>query len=364
MPKQKLQPPAQTTAKSHTSDKPLPTFLDHVHELRRRLFWIIGIVLVTSSVAYSFLGGIIDVLTHPLGNERLVYLTPGGGLSFSIKLCAYVGILVAVPLIMYHLYRFLEPLMGKWRKSAVFYLGFSSFLAASGVLFAYFVSLPAALNFLTGFNVQHIEAMLTGDAYLSFVITYLLGAALLFQIPLLLLIINTMTPLKPSKLMKLQRFVIVGAFILGAIISPTPDIMNQAFLAVPIIAMYQLGVGLVWLQNRARARRGAVVVAQPQASDIPDDILLELAKPVVAQPAKIMAQQVTPGQIVAQQSVARAVRRPSVMSDFTVANPVRQGAVSSAKRSVLHAARPAPSIKVPTRSVDGFTTYRSPVVTS
>ena len=142
--------------------------------------------------------------------------------------------------------------------------------------------------------------MLTGDAYLSFVITYLLGAALLFQIPLLLLIINTMTPLKPSKLMKLQRFVIVGAFILGAIISPTPDIMNQAFLAVPIIAMYQLGVGLVWLQNRARARRGAVVVAQPQASDIPDDILLELAKPVVAQPAKIMAQQVTPGQIVAQ----------------------------------------------------------------
>lgn len=362
MPKQKLQPPAQTTAKPYASDQPLPTFLDHVHELRRRLFWIIGTVLVTSSVSYSFLGGIIDVLTHPLGNERLVYLTPGGGLSFSIKLCAYAGLLVAVPLIMYHLYRFLEPLMGKWRKSAIFYLGFSSFLAAAGVLFAYFISLPAALHFLTGFNVQHIEAMLTGDAYLSFVITYLLGAALLFQIPLLLLIINTMTPLKPSKLMKLQRYVIVGAFILGAIISPTPDIMNQAFLAVPIIAMYQLGVGLVWLQNRARNRRDAVATyAQPQAADIPDDILQELSRPPATQTARAVAQKVAPQQVIAQHAVGVA-KKPSILSDFRVATYRRQTVAPPVTRStVLQPARPAPSIKVPTRSVDGFTTYRSPV---
>src|SRR5688572_22010781 len=131
----KFQAPAPTTNSTATqaqSDQSLPTFLDHVHELRRRLFWVVGIVLVASSVAYSFLGTILDVLTAPLGEQGLFYLTPGGGLSFSFKLCAYVGVLVAVPLIMYHLYRFMEPLMGNWRRSTIFYVGLSTILAVSG----------------------------------------------------------------------------------------------------------------------------------------------------------------------------------------------------------------------------------------
>src|SRR6185503_5698445 len=194
----------QKLTASNGAPSELPTFLEHVHELRRRLFWVVAVVLVTSAAAYPFLDTILSVLTAPLGGQQLYYLTPIGGFSFSIKICFYVGMAVAVPIIMYHLYRYIEPLMGKQlRRSALFYVGLSTLMAGIGILFAYFVSLPGALHFLTGMDLKNIQAMLTVDSYLTFVMTYLLGAVLLFQIPLILAITNNMTPLKPKKLMGL-----------------------------------------------------------------------------------------------------------------------------------------------------------------
>lgn len=358
---------------SAQNNQPLPTFLDHVHELRRRLFWVVAVVVVVSSVAYGFINPIIDALTFPLGNQRLFYLTPAGGLSFSIKLCVYVGIMVAVPLIMYHLYRFLEPLMGQWRRSAIFYVGLSSSLAISGVLFAYFVSLPGALHFLTGFNLDHIQAMLTVDSYLSFVLTYLLGAALLFQIPLLLLIINTMTPLKPSKLMKWQRYVIVGAFLIGAVISPTPDIMNQTFLALPIIGMYELGVGMVWMQNRAGRRKqakayalarqqqaAAVVPVLSASSPLPIADLQELIHP--APTRQSVVQHTAP---VAAVGIPRLtpVKQPAATPIRPVFNDIAPRPVMNRQPAQLRPApqliRRPPKLAVPPRSVDGFASYRT-----
>ncbi len=196
---------------------------------------------------------------HPLGGQRLVYLTPIGGFNFLFKVSLYFGLGVILPVIIYHLYRFLEPLMPvKRKRSVVFYIIASFFLAIGGACFAYFGSLPAALHFLTGFNIQNVTAMLTVDSYLNFIITYVLGFAALFQIPLILMIINTIKPIPPKKLMGFQRFVVLGAFIVAAVISPTPDVTNQAILAVPIILMYQIGVLLVWLQNRTKRDRKVV----------------------------------------------------------------------------------------------------------
>lgn len=367
---EKFQGPAPIINNATAHKPPLPTFLDHVRELRRRLFWVVATVLIAASVAYCFLNQILAVLTQPLGSTRLFYLTPAGGLSFSIKVCTYLGILMAVPVIMFHIYRFLEPLMGNARKPALFYVGFSSLLAISGVLFAYFISLPGALHFLTNFNGQHIQAMLTADSYLSFVMTYLLGAALLFQIPLLLLIINTMTPLKPSKLMKSQRFVIIGAFLLGAIISPTPDIMNQTLLALPIIGMFQFGVGLVWLQNRARARKTARVQTNvpaqnnhPREQLLPADVLKEIARPPAAMAA-------APTRIVPPQAANRLQTAPkgaakrNLYSDIVprAAQPLPQRVRLAAPRSPARdrqQVRPATKLAVPNRSIDGFKPYRA-----
>lgn len=256
---------------SHPSDAShntpaLPTFMDHIYELRGRLFWIAIVFLVSSAAAYPYYRVIIDFLVAPLGSQELYYLTPIGGFSFIIKVCTYVGMILTLPAAIYHLYKYLQPVVGQIKGRIVLgYVLFSLFLSISGTAFAYYVILPAALHFLTNFNVQDVTAMLTVDSYLSFVITYLLGASVLFQLPLVLLIINAITPLSPRNLMKYQRYVLLGAFVAAAIISPTPDVTNQTLLAVPIIVMYQLGIVLIWLRNMLkRPAKKSIAVASKQ----------------------------------------------------------------------------------------------------
>ena len=150
-------------------------------------------------------------------------------------------------------------------------------LAIVGIVFAYIVSLPAALYFLTSFDLYHINPMLTIDSYFSFVMTYLLAGAILFQLPLVMLIIDSASPLTPKKLMSYQRQMIVGSFIVAAIVSPTPDALNQTLLASPIVVMYQLGIIMIWLKNRKKNRR-AVASEKTIYEEVP---VVVSARPVI-----------------------------------------------------------------------------------
>lgn len=231
-------------------------FADHLQELKGRIFWVVMAFLISSAAAYPFFDKIIKIITAPLGEHELYYLTPAGGLSFMFKVCMYVGVLGVLPVAIYQFYKFIVPVMNKHHSRAVVkYTIASTLLAASGIAFAYFVSMPAALNFLTGIEINGISSMLTIDAYVSFVSAYIIAGALLFQLPLIMLIIDSITPLKPQKLMSFQRHIIVGSFVLGAILSPTPDMINQTIMAAPVIAMYQLAVAIIWFKHRKRAKK-------------------------------------------------------------------------------------------------------------
>lgn len=237
-----------------------PTFMDHVRELQGRLFSLAIIFLIMAGAAYPFFDLIVNFLVAPLGPEHeLVYLTPGGAFSFIIKVCMYVGAVGALPFFIYHAYRFLLPAVKVVNiRRALLYTVLSLVLALIGLSFAYFISLPAALYFLTSFDLHNINPMLTIDSYFSFIITYMLAGALLFQLPLIISIINTIKPLTPGGMMKYQRHLILGSFIIAAIISPTPDALNQALLAMPVVIMYQASIMFIWLVNR-KSRQLAVV---------------------------------------------------------------------------------------------------------
>ena len=240
------------------------TFLDHLHELRGRLFWV-GLWFMAASVAvYPLFDHIVRLLTAPLEGKQLYYLTPAGGLSFIIKICMYIGAILVLPVIIYHLFQFVSPVMKPvYRRAVITYTLASAVLAVCGVAFAYYACLPAALHFLTRINIDQINSLLTVDSYVSFVFAYVLAGALLFQIPLVLLIINSITPLKPTQVLSYQRHVIVIAFVVAAILTPTPDVINQTIMALPIIAMYQLGVVAVWAKNRRRQMRTASTRPRP-----------------------------------------------------------------------------------------------------
>lgn len=250
----KIRPSAtQLSARTAANAAPIRLpFIEHVRELRRRLFCIAVSVAVWGVVAYGVERQIVAALLRPAHGQNFIYTSPIDGVNFLFKLCAYVGIACSIPVIVYQLLRFIEPLMQ--RKSAQFIRSSvvaSGILAAVGMLFGYFIGLPTALYFLLHqFVSAQIHPLLTIDAYLSFVIVYMLGSALMFQIPLVIVFINRIKPLTPRGLWKRERWAILLAVVAGGIMNPTPNLLDQFFVIGPIIVSYQLGIVLVWWQNR------------------------------------------------------------------------------------------------------------------
>lgn len=232
-----------------------PVFMDHIRELQWRLAIVALAFLATGAVVYPFFDKIVALLLKPLGNNlSLVYLTPGGAFNFAVQVCIYAAMIGALPVALYHIYRFVMPAVEKTTLRGVLgYFLSSLLLAAVGVAFSYFLALPAAIQFLTSFDLKNISPMLTVESYLSFVMTYLLAGALLFQLPLFMTIINRIKPMTPRMLMSGQRHVILWSVVFAAVISPTPDAVNQLLLAAPMIVMYQVGIVIILLKNRKRA---------------------------------------------------------------------------------------------------------------
>lgn len=254
--------------------------LEHIRELRRRVMWSVAFVLLGAGLGYLLYDQLLYVLQLPYGGD-LYYTTPTGALSFLIKVCLAFGFVIGLPVATYHLLAFIAPVARlHTRRMIAAYLFASLLLAVAGVGFAYFVSLPAALHFLTSFgNPSSVQALITANEYFNFVLAYVAGFAFLFQIPLLIMAINRMTPLKPLKLLGGIKYVVLLSFIVAAILTPTPDPVNQAIMAGPMVVLYLFSIGLVALFGR---RVDVVAVdseVQAAARALPDSLVKEIAAP-------------------------------------------------------------------------------------
>lgn len=337
--------------------------MDHVRELQGRLFAVAIVFVVFSAAAYPFFDHIVNFLLAPLGKEQeLVYLTPGGAFSFIIQVCMYIGFVIALPVVIYNLYRFIMPAMNRLTlRTGIFYMVASFLLAIAGMVFAYYVSLPAALYFLTSFDLYHINPMLTIDSYFSFIMTYMIVGALLFQIPLVMLLINGATPLKPKSLMKHQGKIILGSFIIAAVVSPTPDALNQTLLASPMVVMYQVGIMLVWLRNKRRKAYSAELTNPRPVALAPP--VSPAVRPHSTQPSlPVMHTQPPVGSSVKKaipiahaSSPSRTVdgfMRPRAMSSRPL--PYLQRPVPTVAERQMHVSKPVSNQPVVRRSLDGF----------
>lgn len=324
----------KTTKNQTTSSKPtkpskqteLPTTLmGHLNELKNRLFWVALFFIVSAVAVFPFFDQINALLVAPLKGEELHFFTPAGGLSFIFKICLYLGVIGALPAFVYHMYKFVQPVMTvRRRRALVGYTLSSIILALAGIAFTYTIVLPAAVNFLTTIEIAGVDPVLSVDSYIAFVIAYIVAGALLFQLPLIMLLINSVTPLPPQKLLSYERHVVIGAFIAGAILSPTPDVVNQALLALPLIVMYQIGFLLVGMRNKFGRKRASKnnVLDQPIKAPKPDEELYE--KPE-AQTAPVATPQVgtasLPQASTASQHPIQPIQRRRPTMDAVVSSP-------------------------------------------
>lgn len=234
--------------------------MDHVQELRNRLFIVAGVFLLGTIVAYIYREEVTDVLVAPLDGQKLIYLNVAGGFSFIFLVTIYTGMAVAMPLLIQQLYSFVSPILPKeMRRYSARILLASFFLLISGIAFGYFIAAPGAFRFLSQFASNIVESALTTESYLNFIVAYTIGIGLVFQLPLLLLLIHWIKPFTPKGLLSSERWVIVLAFVVAALITPTPDPLNQAIVALPVIIVYQFGVITILISIRNAKKRAAKV---------------------------------------------------------------------------------------------------------
>lgn len=217
---------------------PAKPFIQHLDELRTRFFIALIVTFIFSSIGYAFHERLLTLLIKPLG-QPIYYTNPGGGFDLVFKISLLFGLLFAMPFVIYQLLAFIKPAIPYISlKKTLLIIVFSWLMMGLGVVVAYFLSLPAALYFLSSFGSPEVKSLISSREYLSFVLLYLFAFGLIFQLPLCLLFINSLKRLKVRQLFSYLRFIILGSFIFAAIITPTPDLFNQLLMALPIILLY------------------------------------------------------------------------------------------------------------------------------
>ena len=255
--KHKAQKHGKNKTKSAAAANVAAPFIEHLQEFRRRLFIVAVSIVAWSTLAYFFQIHIVDFLMAPAHGANFIYTTVGGGIDFLFKVCIYTGLLLSIPVIFYQTLRYLQPILGRHSFRFIMTMSaFSGLLAIAGMLFGYYLGLPSALQFLLHqFGAERITALITVQSYLSFVIWYTFGSSLMFQIPLVIYIINRIKPLRLRTLFKFERWVILVSFVVAAMVNPSPRIYDMSILAVPMVLSYQVAIFLVWRTNRKRPGR-------------------------------------------------------------------------------------------------------------
>jgi len=257
-----------------TSSAEMP-FLDHLEELRWRIIWslaalIIGVVgafiLLQRFDIFKFLEG--PILPYLAGN-KLKYTHPGDPLSVLITASFSIGIVLALPVIIYQVWAFLAPALYKHEKRVVLPVIFGAILLfVSGVALSFYVVLPLAIGWLMGIakSTDALEPMITYREYFSFAVNMSLAFGLCFELPIVILLLATLGLVTPEFLRRYRRHALVLCVVTGALLSPGDLIWTTMLLAAPLYLLYELSVILTALVYRRRRKRAAQLAAEEAAA--------------------------------------------------------------------------------------------------
>lgn len=270
-------------------------FLSHLRELRDRVRNAAIYFIAAFLLCWYFAGDIFAWLRKPLfdiwayhtgpgvallvklhlvppgydwGPPRLIYtqLTQPFWVDMSIGL--WSGIFVASPFIFYQLWQFIAPgLYKRERKLAVAFAFFSGLFFVSGALFCFKIALPRLYNFLLSYNTADLQSLPNIQDYLDLTRDFMLAFGAIFELPLLIYFLALVGLVTHRSLWKFGRWFIVLAFVIGAILTPSPDVTSQVMMAFPMIGLYYVSILLAWIVTKRRERAEAEQRAREEAAD-------------------------------------------------------------------------------------------------
>ena len=231
------------------------TLVEHLGELRARLFIAISALAVGFIVAYAFHGRLLEWLNRPLPDrlDKPVTFSPIEPFATSIVVSLWAGLLLALPVVLWQLWSFLAPAFEEHRqRSMVVLVGFATVLALGGVLFGYYVILPPAIHFLTNYDSAYFTIQLRARDYYRFVGFVLLGVALAFEVPVFVLALVRLRILSAAQLRHTWRVGIFVMVVIGVLL-PGVDPVSTILSVIPLVLLYVLAIGLAtFLEPRWR----------------------------------------------------------------------------------------------------------------
>lgn len=322
--------------KNRKSPPQQPTKLsEHLREIRWRLFVCLLAFIAGGVAIYGFREPLFMVLQKPL-DAPLYYTAPSGSFSFILRFSTIGALAALIPAVTYHILMFIRPAVDSRisRKRVLLTSAASFLLAILGIAFGFLIILPVSLAFFSGFQMDGLESLISADSYLNLVANILTVFALTFQIPLVISFIDHIHPLRPSMLLKAEKWVLLASLFVSVLVPFAWDMTTSLLIAAPIFLLYNIAILLVLLQHARRKASRKTKGTHQIRSQHKDDTKKNHSPPATDTKSTNVAV-----------ATVRVVRKKRVISDFKNVPKVTK---SSPKKRPKPATEPAPSS--PTRA--------------
>lgn len=239
------------------------SLLEHLEELRKRVFKSVLAVAVGVALGWFKVEAVIGTMEAPIQkalrdhhfDPSLIYLNPTDTFNIQLKMGLIVGIFIACPVLLYQVWGFISPALYRNEKRFLLpFLFLSVILFVLGGYFGYRVVFPVAMDFLIG-NGGDLKPMISINEYADLFLTIILGLALVFELPIVLGFAGAMGVVNAKFLLKHIRGAVLIFFVIAAILTPTTDIMNMSIYAAPMVVLYFMSIGIVWLVHPKQRRK-------------------------------------------------------------------------------------------------------------
>ena len=237
-------------------------FLDHLEELRWRIIWSLAAIVVCVAVGFvivikfNLLVWMQGPMLPYLHGRRLMNTHPGGGFSIMMQTAIILGVVLALPVVIYQAWLFLAPALHRHEKKVVLPVIIGAVaLFICGALLAWYFVLPMTLRFLTSMGDEAFDQMISANEYFGFVTSLVLAMGAVFELPIAILALSALGLVTPQFLSKFRRHAVIGSYLVAAIITPGDLFVTSVALMVPLYLLYELSIGLSWLVFRRRQRK-------------------------------------------------------------------------------------------------------------
>ena len=232
------------------------SFMEHLGELRTRIMWALGSAAVGLVIAFFVTDPAMRFISKPLAkmHTELVFTSPTEAFWTWMKVAMVLAIFISMPAILYQVWKFVSPGLHKHEKKyAVPFIVVGSLLFLIGGAFAMLVIIPYASNFLVTFGQEKgWKPMITVANYTDFVIKFALAFGVVFELPVVITVLALIGVVTPQFLSKNRKYAILINFIIAAVLTPTPDMINQTLMAGPLCILYEVGILCARLAVRKR----------------------------------------------------------------------------------------------------------------